>query len=172
MRQFTKEVNRVLSEIDTAKLDKKFLSSREFSSLAVQSYRAASEADSDLKIQTLANALCNCVIPPISKDNNKATVLRTISHLSDTEIYVLSYFFRNTIQEKRLKLNADKIALELSWPKQNVVVACEGLIQLGVARLPPVSWDDMPSGSEGDSYSITELGIQTATYAMRSCQIT
>lgn len=138
-RKFTEEVRRRLQSLDQTKLDRAALESDEFKALVIQAVEAASRSASNLRRQALAQALANSVIFPTSQIKNKQTLLRIMSQMSEEEMLVLTALNegKDAIGEESIGLRLVEVAELRHWSEEETLLACQGLLQLGLVHPPP-----------------------------------
>lgn len=158
LEAFKSLVEERFKRFDHDKLDISALESDEYKALLLQALETASRTASDIKLQALANALVNSLVPPTSKLPGKEALLRVISQMSDEEILALTVLYEcETSGRDEFQLAEDGkpiITLEAlfkkvkpkmgqEWSKEDNLVAYDGLAQLGLAMPPPnIMWNE------------------------------
>ncbi len=159
VKQFERLLEEKLQRIDQNKLDKSALESNELKSLMLQAVETASQTASNLKLEALANALVNSVVLPTSQLTGKQALLRVVSQMSNEEMIALTalYYHKPTNENKYSFLDdlANDLFQEQGWDQEEVLVAYEGLKQLGLAGNFGLSNNPEKGGGR---WEITALG--------------
>jgi hypothetical protein len=151
-QKFVDEWRQKFDALDKSKLDRSALESDEFKSLVIQAVESASKTASNLKRQALASALVSSIVLPTSRFTGKQALLRLLEQLSDEEMVALQVLYDEEppLEERRPKsaipdgellrvrlgMSEADVAARLEWSKDDALVACQGLRQLGLAHEP------------------------------------
>jgi hypothetical protein len=151
-QKFVDEWRQKFDALDKSKLDHSALESDEFKSLVIQAVESASKTASNLKRQALASALVSSIVLPTSRFTGKQALLRLLEQLSDEEMVALKVLYDEEppLEERRPKsaipagellrvrlgMSEADVAARFEWSKDDALVACQGLRQLGLAHEP------------------------------------
>lgn len=180
LEQFIIFVKNKFNTIDASKIDHRFLKSDEFKNLVVQAVEAAMKTSSEKRCDALANALLSASVTPTSLYIGNQTLIRVLAQMSDEEMQVLQILYeeekqslQNQGQPERKAISTvtvAEIAHELKWEYVDTLVACQGLLQLGLAHDPMVGnfnrLTELNISDEPASFRIKQLGWRTIEYAL------
>lgn len=180
LNKLIESLQQKITALDNSKVDQIFLKSDEFISLIIQAVDAAMKTSSESRCDALANALLCSVVPPTSLYIGKQSLIRVLAQISDEEMLVLKILYEEEIDfdknqgqpgEKAIPLvSIAEIAAKLKWEYLDALVACQALMQLGLAYDPLVgSWNRITEydlTDEPASFRIKLLGCRVIQYAL------
>ncbi|BAZ27888.1 hypothetical protein NIES4074_03160 [Cylindrospermum sp. NIES-4074] len=180
LNKFILIVEQKFDSLDKSKLDKKFLNSAECIDIFVQAVEAAMKTSSEERCNALANALLAASVTPTSLYIGKQMLIRVLAQMSDEEMQVLRILYKEEMhfsenqgqpgQKAIPVVPVAEIAAKLKWEYVDVLVACQGLLQLGLAHDPMVGnfnrLTDFTISDEPASFRIKQLGWRTIEYAL------
>jgi hypothetical protein len=156
VNKFKKRVEIKFSRIESQLLDFDFINSPKFMELCIQTTEAAAKTASDQKHKALANALVASAIIPTSQFSNKSIVTRILGQISEEELIALQTLFdiedaQSLSQESDSRVFLSDIRAKLGWSDEDVLTACQGLVQLGLTT------DKTSSMAKSTCWNVTTL---------------
>jgi hypothetical protein len=160
-------LNSIQNQLDQL-LDLDFINSPEFLELVLRATEAASRTASEQKHKALANALVASTVRPSSSFSGKMAIVRIIDQMSDEDLVVLKTLFEIEDAQSRHGDTDGAVALkkieeELGWIEEEVIVACQSLSQLGLAK-------DVTSALSVKRWNTTILSKRLLQFIIRTAE--
>lgn len=162
-KHFAKEVNRLVNEIDEAKLDKRFVESDEFVSLLTEILAKNARTHEQEKVNLFARLFVNAATLEKSSAPYKEGFVRVIDELSAEHIRALRIIYENNSKAQSKDDNFTKVhdvAWQLRVTDERATAYCDQMIRFGLLR----DWSIGKVVYSSGHYEITGYGRELAEF--------